>query len=122
MVDLLDCVLGSAHRAEAVATRLEVRLEDRLENQLKASLHAPVARGRNPQSPQLARGLRDHPLAHGKRGERAGLEIISQLPQELLTVLGADRARFHSIDTSRSCSSIATRSQPTVRKAGSRTR
>jgi len=118
MVDLLDRVLGSAHRAEAVAARLEVRLEDRLEHQLEAGLHAPVARGWNPQSPQLARGLRDHPLAHGQRGEPARLEIISQVTQELLAVLGADRAWFHSIDSGRSCSLIAPHTIPADRQEG----
>jgi len=118
MVDLLDRVLGSAHRAEAIAARLEIRLEDRLENQLDAGLHAPVARGRNPQSPQLARGLRDHPLTHGQRAEPARLEIISQLTQELLAVLGADRAWLHAIDTSRSCSSIAPHTIPADRQEG----
>ncbi len=118
MVDLLDRVLSSAHRAEAVATRLEVRLEDRLEDQLEAGLHAPIARGRNSQSPQLARGLRDHPLAHRQRRERARPEIISQLTQELLAVLGADRARLHSIDTSRSCSSITPHTIPADRQKG----
>jgi len=53
MVDLLDRVLGSAHRAEAVAARLEVRLEDRLEDQLHAGLHSPVARGRDTEASQL---------------------------------------------------------------------
>jgi len=46
-MDLRDRVLGSAHRTEAVAARLEVRLEDRLEHQLDAGLHDPVARGRD---------------------------------------------------------------------------
>jgi len=57
VVDLLDRVLGPAHRAEAVAARLEVRLEDRLEDQLQAGLHDTVARSWNAQAPQLARRL-----------------------------------------------------------------
>ncbi len=118
MVDLVDRVLSSAHRAKAVATRLEVRLKDRLEDQLQAGLHAPVARGRNSQSPQLARGLRDHPLAHRQRSEPTRPEIISQLTQELLAVLGADQARLHFINTSRSCSSITPHTIPADRPQG----
>ena len=118
VVNLLDRVLRSAHRAEAVAARLEVRLEDRLEDQLEAGLHDTVARGRNPQPPQLARGLRDHPLAHRQRGEPARLEIVSQLAQELLAVLGADRAWLDAIDTGRSCSPIAPHAIPADRQEG----
>jgi len=38
--------------------------------------------------------------------------------KELLTILGADRARFHSIDTSRSCSSIAPHTIPADHQEG----
>ena len=49
VIDLLDRVLGSAHRAKAVTARPKVRLEDRLEDQLEAGLHDTVTRGRDPQ-------------------------------------------------------------------------
>ena len=118
MVDLLDRVLGSAHRAEAVAARLEVRLEDRLEHQLEAGLHDTVARGRDAKTSQLARRLGDHPLAHRQRSEPAGLEIVSQLAQELLAVLGADGAWLDAIDPGRSCSSVAPHAIPADRQEG----
>ena len=38
--------------------------------------------------------------------------------QELLAVLGADRARLHSIDTDRSCSSIPAHAVPADREEG----
>jgi len=47
VVNLGDGVLGSAHRAEAIGTWLEVRLEDRLENQFQGGLHDPVPRRRD---------------------------------------------------------------------------
>ena len=89
----------------------------------RAGLHDPVAPGRNPQSPQLARGLRDHPLAHGQRGEPARLEVVSQLAQELLAVLAPiERGFTPSTPAVRAPRLPRTRSQPTVRKAGSQTR
>ena len=74
IVDLGDRVLGPAPGPEAVGARREVRLEDRLQHQLERGLHHPVPDGRDAQPAALAAGLRDHPLAHRQRPERAGLE------------------------------------------------
>jgi hypothetical protein len=43
--DLLDGILGSALRAEAVTARHEVRLQDRFQHQFHGSLHSSVACG-----------------------------------------------------------------------------
>jgi len=117
VADLLDRVLGSAHRAEPVAARVEVRLEDRLEDQLEAGLHDTVACGRDAKAPELARRLGDHPLAHRQRGEPAGLEIVSQLAQELLAT-AVDGAWFDPIDPGRSCSSVAPHAIPADHEEG----
>jgi site-specific DNA recombinase len=41
-VNLSDCILGSALRAEPVAARVKVRLENRLKHQFQRRLHQPV--------------------------------------------------------------------------------
>jgi site-specific DNA recombinase len=53
-VDLSDCVLSPALRAEAIRAWLEVRFEDRLEHQLQQHLHGSVRGSRDPEAAELA--------------------------------------------------------------------
>ena len=98
--DLLDGVLGPAPRAEAVAARLEVRLEDGLEHQLEGCLHGAVACGGDAKPTKLSRAFRDELLPHRQGDEPPGLEIVSQLGEELLPAED-DGAGCDSIDTGR---------------------
>src|SRR5450756_905070 len=104
-MDLGDSVLGSAPRAEAVRTPLEVRLEDRLEHQLQAGLHDSVGSGRDAQAAELAVRLGDHRLPHPDRAEPAGREIISQRAKELPGG-GPDGPRSDAIDPGRACALV----------------
>jgi hypothetical protein len=110
-VDLGDGVLGSALRAEAIGTRLEVRLEDRFEHQLQRGLHDPVRGRRDPQRTDLARRFRDRLLPHPLRNEPAGLEIVSH-PAEQFPSTEHDRAGSHSVDAGGSCTLVAPHPTP----------
>ena len=116
VVDLGHGVLGPALRAEAVGTRLEVRLEDGLQHQFQGGLHDPVPHGRDAQAAAFAVRFGDHPLPHGKGPEPLGLEIISQLSEH--PAPEDDVARFHAIDPSGSCSTIASHPMPRHHKEG----
>ena len=114
-MDLGDCVLRPASRAEAVGTRLEVRLEDGLEHQLQGGLHDPVCGCRNAQRADLVARLRDGLLPHRLRHEPAGLECLSQPAQQCLGA-GTDGSRCDSIDASSSCPLVSSHPAPRDRE------
>jgi hypothetical protein len=122
-VDLGDRVVGSAPRAEAIRTRLEVHLEDRLEHQLEGRLHGAVPAGRDAQSPAFAgAGLGDHPLPHRQRGELPRLEVLSQ-PRQKLLLGGEDLIGSDPIHPRRPLPRLPrTRVHATTSTAGSATR
>jgi hypothetical protein len=82
VVDLGDCVVRAAVRAEPVRARLEVRLEDGFEHQLEGGLDHPVGHGGDPETAQLAALLRDHHLPHRVRAELARLQRRLDVLQE----------------------------------------
>ena len=110
-MDLSDGVLGSALRAEAVGTRLEVRLEDRLEHQLQRGLHDPVCDSRDAQRTDFAARLGDRLLPHPLRNEPVSFEIISQ-PSEQSCSTEHDGAGCHSVDAGGSCALVAPHPTP----------
>src|SRR5665213_2436721 len=110
-MNLGDGVLGSALRAEAIGTWLEVRLENGLEYQLQGSLHHPVGSGRDAKTAEFSVRLGYHRLPHRHRRESACLEVISQ-PAEQLSSTEDDGAWNHSIDTSRACPLVPLDSTP----------
>ena len=105
-MDLGDGILGSAPRAEAIRTRLEVRLEDRLEHQFQRSLHDPVCGRRDPERADLPVRFGDRLLPHPLRNEPAGLEVTSQPVQQRRSAED-DGAGFHPIDAGGPCTLVA---------------
>jgi hypothetical protein len=81
-LDLGDCVVRAAVRAEPVRARLEVRLEDGLEHQLEGGLDHPVGHGGDPELAELAAFLRDHHLPHRVRPELARFQQAPDFFQE----------------------------------------
>ena len=77
-ITLGDGVLGSALRAEAIGTRLEVRLEDRLEHQLQRGLHDPIHGRRDPQRTDLPVRLGDRLLPHPLRNDHDAEDIMQE--------------------------------------------
>jgi hypothetical protein len=110
-MDLGDRVLGSASRAKAVGTRLEVHLEDRLQHQLQRGLHDPIRGRRDTQATDLARRFRDRLLPHPLRNEHAGLETTTGPGQQFCST-GADISRSEQVDTSGSRTLVAPHPTP----------
>src|ERR1019366_1270495 len=110
-MNLGDGVLGSALRAEAIGTWLEVRLENGFEHQLQRGLHHSVGSGWDAKAAEFPARLGYHRLPHRHREESACLEVLSQ-PTEQLRDAKDDRARNHSIDTSRACPLVPPDSTP----------
>ncbi len=84
-MDLSDRVLGPSPWSEPIRTRPKIDLVDGFKHQLRRCLHHTVAYGRDTQPASLPRPwLGDHPLPYRLRFERAGLQVGSQIVQELL--------------------------------------
>jgi len=85
-VNLGDRVVRPPRWPEPVGDRLEVRLEDGFQHELQRGLDHLVSHGGDAGFPELPRSarLRDQPLAYRQRPERARLQLVPQVIQELL--------------------------------------
>jgi hypothetical protein len=101
-MNLGDGVLGSAFRAEAIGTWLEIRFEDGFKHQLQGGLHHSISSGWDAKAAEFPVRLGYHRLPHRHREESACLEVFSQLTEQLRNAED-DGARDHSIDTGRAC-------------------
>src|ERR1700746_1701767 len=80
VMDLGNCVLRPAVRAEPIRARLEIRLEDGLEHQFQACLDHPVGDSGNPEFPEFPIRFRYHYLPYLDRPEPARLQRGPELP------------------------------------------
>ena len=83
-LDLSDRVVRPPHRPEPIGDRQKVRLEDRFQHELERRLDDPVRDRRYPEFANLPRPTRlgDHAFPHRQRGERARLQLGTQVVQE----------------------------------------
>jgi site-specific DNA recombinase len=83
VVDLGDGVMRAPAWPEPVGARQKVRLPDRFQDQLERGLHHTIPHGGDAQpAPLAAAGLGDHPLPHGHRTKRPGLQVSAKIGKE----------------------------------------
>ena len=67
----------------------------------------PVPKGRDAETPELARRIRDHSFPHGEGLEPAGPQVVPQVAEELLDAShGGDVEGRLAVDACRACPSI----------------